>query len=94
MKHTKEPKPGKVRKFCPYCGIVDLDEGSSICPNCQFDFDTLTEEERLYADDPELGKKADRTEFLFHVLSLLIGMAGTVAVVWGITWLLRLISGS
>ena len=91
MRHNKEPEPGKVRKFCPYCGIVDLDEGSSICPNCQFDFDTLTEEERRYADDPELGKQADRKEFLLHALSLLIAAVVLVVVVWGAKWLLGLI---
>ena len=91
MRHDKEPAPGKVRKFCPYCGIVDLDEGSTICPNCQFDFDTLTEEERALADNPELGEKADRDEFLLHALSLLIGAVALIALLWGGRWLLGLI---
>ena len=82
-----------MEKFCPCCRqVVDVPENSAICPNCEFDFDTLSEEERRLADDPELGKKEDDAQFRLKALSFLIAAVIMVLGLILVKWLFRLIA--
>ena len=93
MKEKKQNPEAEntVQKFCPNCGVVELEAGGHVCPNCELDFDDLTPEERLYVDDPELGKQADRAEFRQMLISRIIAAAVLILGVILIKWTCHLI---
>ena len=61
-----------IIRFCPECGmVVEMNETHNLfCPNCEFDFKTLSPEALALSENPERAQQEDRKAFFQKLASM------------------------
>lgn len=66
-----------IQRFCPECGmVVSMDDSNNLfCPNCEFDFRTLSPEDLALSEDPARAQQEDRKTFFLQLsVKLLVAL--------------------